>query len=520
MYETHYDLQAKPFQITTDPKFLWLGEKHSEALATLKYGILENKGFLLLTGDVGTGKTALINRLVKMIDIAAIVATVPDPGLESLDFFNFLAAELKMKKKFNSKGAFLIDLKQFLLKAYAEQKKVLLVIDEAQRLNNELLEQIRLLSNIEMENRKLINIFFVGQSEFNDTLMQNGNRAVRQRISVSYHIEPLTAAETQQYIQHRLKVAGAVREIFNPDAIREIFAFSRGYPRLINIICDHALLTGYAAGAKAIDINVIKECELELQIPIDNKPKNDAENVDEVKQSVVSSAVPQKSSFGKKAGVVAALIAAAALAVYFLSYTNYLNFGESPRWSIQEIAPQEFQGPPANESEAVENPQPDINQMKEVQPLEEAPLDEKEGTEPAQAAAVDEKEAPKEVAPGDTPGIVPIAERKTLVYFKHNSNELEDQYFEALDRIAAFMLQSPAARVSIKGYTDSTGNSSYNISVSQFRANIIKTYLAGKGVDPSKINAEGLGSQNPITTNATEDGRRENRRVEIELNPG
>ena len=209
MYETYYSLKAKPFQITTDPKFLWLGEKHSEALATLKYGILENKGFLLLTGDVGTGKTALINRLVKMIDIAAIVATIPDPGLESMDFFNFLAVELKMNKKFNSKGAFLIDLKQFLLKASSVHKKVLLVIDEAQRLNNELLEQIRLLSNIEMDNRKLINIFFVGQSEFNGILMEDRNRAVRQRITVSYHIEPLTETETRQYIKHRLKVAGA-----------------------------------------------------------------------------------------------------------------------------------------------------------------------------------------------------------------------------------------------------------------------------------------------------------------------
>ena len=111
MYETYYNLKAMPFQITTDPRFLWLGEKHSEALATLKYGIMENKGFLLLTGDVGTGKTALINRLIKMIDVAAIVAKIPDPGLSSLDFFNFLAVEFKINKKFESKGAFLIYLK-------------------------------------------------------------------------------------------------------------------------------------------------------------------------------------------------------------------------------------------------------------------------------------------------------------------------------------------------------------------------------------------------------------------------
>jgi general secretion pathway protein A len=256
-----------PFQITTDPKFLWLGEKHSEALATLKYGILENKGFLLLTGDVGTGKTALINRLVKMIDVAAIVAKVPDPGLSSLEFFNFLAIEFKMNKKFDSKGEFLIHLKNFLLKAHDSQKKVLLIIDESQRLNHDLLEQIRLLSNIELQDRKLINIFFVGQTEFNEMLMEERNRAVRQRITVSYHIDPLTEPEARLYIKHRLKVAGATREIFGRDAVREIYNYSGGYPRLMNIICDHALLTGYSYNLKSIDKKVIKECEKELYIP-------------------------------------------------------------------------------------------------------------------------------------------------------------------------------------------------------------------------------------------------------------
>ncbi len=267
MYENHYNLKAMPFQITTDPRFLWLGEKHTEALATLKYGIMENKGFLLMIGDVGTGKTALINCLVKMIDVSAIVAKIPDPGLSSLDFFNFLAVELKMNKKFDSKGAFLIYLKKYLLKAHSLRKQVLLIIDEAQRLNHELLEQIRLLSNIELDNRKLINIFFVGQTEFSQMLLEERNRAVRQRITVSYHIEPLTETEVREYIKHRLKIAGTNKEIFSKDAVREIFLFSAGYPRLINIICDHALLTGYVSGLKSIDKKVIQECEKELRIP-------------------------------------------------------------------------------------------------------------------------------------------------------------------------------------------------------------------------------------------------------------
>ncbi|MCU0601080.1 MAG: AAA family ATPase [Desulfobacterales bacterium] len=274
MYLNFYQLQHKPFQITTDPKFLWLGDKHKEALATLKYGIMEDKGFLLLTGDVGTGKTALIKLLVKTINVSAVVATLPDPGLEPLDFFNILAEEFKMERRFASKGDFLIEFKQFLLKANLSQQKVLLIIDEAQRLTVEMLEQVRLLSNIELENRKLINIFFVGQTEFNRTLLDERSKALRQRITVSYYIEPLIETETRQYILHRLKVAGAGREIFTPDAMLRVHAFSQGYPRLINIICDHALLTGYASGVKTIDVNLIRECEKELRLPEMRDPRD------------------------------------------------------------------------------------------------------------------------------------------------------------------------------------------------------------------------------------------------------
>ena len=234
MYLSHYNLSKIPFSISPDPSFLWLSEKHSEALATLKYGIFENKGFLVLTGNVGTGKTALINRLIREISVPVLIATIPDPGLNIADFFLFLANELGLNGRFNTKGDFLILFKNFLLQAYSSEKKVLLVIDEAQRLNYELLEQIRLLSNIELESRKLINIFFVGQSEFNKMLMMDQNKATRQRISVRYHLEALSEKETSQYIQHRLKIANANSEIFQPKAIRQIFYLTRGNPRLIN----------------------------------------------------------------------------------------------------------------------------------------------------------------------------------------------------------------------------------------------------------------------------------------------
>ena len=521
MYETHYNLKAMPFQITTDPKFLWLGEKHSEALATLKYGILENKGFLLLTGDVGTGKTALINRLVKMIDVAAIVAKIPDPGLSSLEFFNFLAIEFKMKKKFDSKGEFLIHLKHFLHKAHYSQKKVLLIVDEAQRLNHDLLEQIRLLSNIELQDRKLINIFFVGQTEFNEMLMEDRNRAVRQRITVSYHIDPLSETEARLYIKHRLKVAGASRDIFTRDALREIFTFSHGYPRLINIICDHALLTGYSYDLKSIDRKVIRECEQELQIPVevDFKDGND-ENNNLTKETKAPAARTPKAPITKKAGILAAIVMLLFFGIYFLFDSKV---SDKPRWSMDDIAPQDYQGPAPEELKALESEKIKVNETKIAIPTEEAPVDkdtagqpkEKEIPVPVETPTIAKDEPKKEVS---TPAeMTPELERKILIYFKRNSNELPDESYQTLNRIADFMLRSDAAKISIKGYTDSTGDYSYNVSVSRFRANTIKTYLVGKGVDSANIKADGLGPENPIATNKTAEGRRKNRRVEIEL---
>jgi type II secretory pathway predicted ATPase ExeA/outer membrane protein OmpA-like peptidoglycan-associated protein len=462
MYQRHYNLKAKPFQITVDPRFLWLGSQHAEALATLKYGILENNGFLLLTGNIGTGKTALVKRLVRMIDVAAIVATIPDPNLDSLDFFNILSAEFKMNKKFESKGAFLIHFKKFLYKATACHKKVLLIIDEAQRLNSELLEQIRLLSNIELDNRKLINIFFVGQSEFNNLLREERNKAFRQRITVQYHLKPLTAKETYYYIRHRLKVAGGDRKIFSPDAVREIFSFSRGYPRLINIICDQALLSGYATNLKTVDVDVIKESEKRLQIltEIERKDRQKIKALED-KNRQIFSGWKKYQPLGKMFGIFA-LIAVVLVITGFLQFDSRSE--DRPHWTMEEIALQ------------------------------------------------------KKEAQGGIQAVMPFLERKTIVYFQRNSDSVFDMAIETLDRIAEFMISNPESRITIKGYTDSTGIHGHDVNVSQLRANTVKSYLVGKGVAAPNIKAVGFGSENPIDSNVTEKGRRKNRRVEIELN--
>ena len=272
MYLSHYKLDKKPFDISPNPEFLWLGEKHREGLAILKYGILENKGFLMITGDVGTGKTALIRSIENEIQAKIIIVTIPDPSLSLMDFYNIMAAELNMGRSFENKGGFLIEFKRFILKAASSHQRVLIVIDESQRLTSALLEEIRLLSNIDLGGNVLINTFFVGQLEFKALLARNENRAVRQRITVSYELSPLTADETPKYIWHRLKVGGTSQPIFTPEAIRLIHSYSRGYPRLINIICDHALMSGYSRGVDRIDEKIIKECGDELRVAIGSDP--------------------------------------------------------------------------------------------------------------------------------------------------------------------------------------------------------------------------------------------------------
>ena len=293
MYEAHYNLTEKPFTVSPDPRFLWLGEKHKEALAFLKYGILNNVGLLLLTGDVGTGKTTLANALVNGLEDDVFVATISDPKLERLEFFNYLAHSLNINRKFDNKGDFILAFTKYLHFQYENGKKTLLIIDEAQSIPFELLEEIRLISNIERTDTKLLNIFFVGQSEFNTLLLKHELRALRQRIVTWHNIDPLTNDETKQYVEHRLKIAGGRREIFTQEAIHGIYSFSKGYPRKINVICDYALLSGYASDLQRINARVINECSKELSLPGEEK----LSEVDRPKPKQVEKIIP----FNRKA---------------------------------------------------------------------------------------------------------------------------------------------------------------------------------------------------------------------------
>lgn len=594
MYLKHYQLEAKPFQITSDPKFLWLGEKHREALATLRYGILDNRGFLLLTGEVGTGKTILINRLLKMLDVDTVVATLPDPDLQSMDFYNLLADGFGMDRLFDSKGDFLIHLRKFLHECYAKQRQVLLIIDESQRLEHHLMEDIRVLSNIELDDRKLINIFFVGQQEFNALLTAPKNRALAQRITVRYDIAPLDQDEIALYVNHRLKVAGGRKKLFDATAIEEIFKFSGGIPRLINVICDHALLTGYARGAALIDGQIIKECADELRIPVKIAihPQNNIERAPDSKSIAVAAAktendensnsnepmpIPAQSmeppepvsantSAPGPASVylkgLYALVFALLIGVvgYFVgqfsgeekarydteslppdSATSRLekeNVSPSINMDRQTVVPEqripaipvlpEEKNPPvvpekpaqlSDETQAdsgvVVTTSTDSEKTEQVKqmPSEELPPEKPPAVKPVQTGLLEiEPESTVEtIAP------LPLIKEKVMIQYEFDSNEIKKGSYSTLDRIAAYLVQHPDEKINVKGYTDSSGSKGYNESVSRFRASSVRIYLIGKGVSADNIEIFAMGDASPVAPNDTPEGRRLNRRVEIEF---
>ena len=268
MYTIFYGLKEKPFNLTPDPRFLYFSESHKEALARLKYGIQERKGFAALTGEVGTGKTTLVNSLIRRLNGNVKPVLVTNPNMTVSDFFHYVGSELGFHN-FNTKGNFLVRFKEYIQHASLKNQTLLIIIDEAQNLSFELLEEIRLLSNFETPSEKLLQIFLVGQQELNDKLNLVHLRQLKQRIGIKFHIQPLGFDDTQRYIQKRLFLAGLTgtrnKELFTKKAIKKIYHYSKGVPRLINIICDHALLSGYVKEKRHIDHSIIQDVIKEIE---------------------------------------------------------------------------------------------------------------------------------------------------------------------------------------------------------------------------------------------------------------
>lgn len=298
MYEKFYKLREMPFTISTDPRFIWWGKKHREAMANLQYGLLKTNGYVVLTGDVGTGKTTMLNALIHSLDQQVETAVVNNPTLTPTEFFNLVCHAYGLPQPVRNKADFLFCLDQFLQRTLDEGKTVLLIIDEAHCLSGELLEEIRLLTNMEKEGRKLLNIFFVGQNEFEEMIREKRYRSLHQRVTLLYEIEPLTMQETASYIRHRLRRAGSLEEVFLPEAQQLIFLFSNGYPRLINILCDRALLTGYVQDCRTIGKDIIEECAGEvaylLPPPANTGPCRILETLRQVRGAAVAGTLDRK----------------------------------------------------------------------------------------------------------------------------------------------------------------------------------------------------------------------------------
>ena len=555
MYLDFYKLHLKPFPISTDPRFLWLGEKHQEALAVLKYGILDNKGFLLLTGDVGTGKTTLLNALIDSLGDDVLVALITDPGLAKMDFFNFVADSFGMNRNFKSKGEFLIFLKNYLLDIYRQNKQALLIIDECQHLNQKLLEEVRLLSNIEKVNTKLINIFFVGQNEFNDIILRPRNRAIRQRITINYNISALSESETDKYIRFRLRVAGSKEEIFTPQAIKAVFKFSNGYPRLINIICDQALLTGYVKEKIKIDEKIVTECADELKISHGNSIRNSRatpEALDEkpVKPSLLEITTGEAADKNRRQISRPLLIAFIVVLIIWFGLVAIFFVNQRRTDGSDIAATRKNQGYTAN---TVVDPQTTVavkmdsasnvdNRDIKNKPLPERSIEpvppnktklptlvavdgKSLGQPSVEPTAKKEKPQPPIASTGAEQTVNQISleqiNEKFGIYpeiqFGFNSNNLDSAAYELLDVISQFCLQNPETIIILRGYTDRSGVRAYNLKLSEFRADMVKTYLVGRGVKDQSISTIAVGpdEEGPGGTKVPYDDLR--RKVVIEI---
>ncbi len=270
MYEEYFNFKVKPFELVPNPDFLYLSRAHKKALTYLDYGIQEGIGFILLTGEVGSGKTTIIRNLLKKLKGNYTVAKVFNTKVSSEQLFAMINDDFGLDTKGKDKITLIRELNDFLIDRYANNHQPILIIDEAQNLSEELLEEIRMLSNLETDTQKLLQIILVGQPELRSILAKPELRQLRQRISISCHIQPLTKDETEEYILHRLEVAGNRNAVeFENGVFEYIFSYSRGIPRLINIICDFLLLSAFVEETRVITQEmtgeVIGELEMENQ---------------------------------------------------------------------------------------------------------------------------------------------------------------------------------------------------------------------------------------------------------------
>ncbi len=259
MYERYFSLTAKPFALTPDPAFLYPSRQHGMALTMLEYGLESHAAFSLLTGEIGSGKTTLVRKLVRQLNPQTGVGLISNTHARFRAIHGWALSALGVASPGDSDIAQYEALVDYLVKEYAHGRRTLLILDEAQNLSVEALEDLRLLSNVNSEKDLVLQILLVGQPELRETLSRPELRQFAQRVSVDYHLKALDAHETAAYVRHRLEVAGGDGSLFRPDALALVHAHTRGVPRLVNQLCDYALVYAYAEGLRGIDAQLISQ---------------------------------------------------------------------------------------------------------------------------------------------------------------------------------------------------------------------------------------------------------------------
>ena len=520
MYLDYYKISENPFfRNSRDKTSLWLGGNLPQIFSIIEQAIVEKTGVVFLAGDAGTGKSTVIKMITDVLENRFIIATLSNPDLTGLDFFNVLSIKLGFDKEFKSKSAFLVHLRNFLRNSHSINKNILLIISQAERLKLELFEELALLADIELNDKKMISILLVGVKGWMEEPTQKNAIKISNKTSVKCNLDPLNQADTASYIAYCLSSVGTQKKVFNEEAIQQIFSFSKGNLNLINTICDRALRKGYSYRKKKINPAIIKECKKEIQqkIQID-------EDVEPRGEPVSEKTIKEKESIitGFSAGPRRWLWFKALLVILFL-FSSYLLYNfqteDTNMWKTDEIARKEYDFHKLKEKEALSFDTP--------QEITESSIDSVSVTQGSNSVSPDNENEGLEASPAEnrqnsdetteTKHYWPFPTFKKIIYFKYDSNTLPPDSLEILDKIADFAIHNPDREFIIKGYTDSTGAYSYNLTISKFRADSAKNYLIAKGVDPAKLDTLGLGSQDPIFSNATAGGRQLNRRVEIEL---
>ena len=267
MYNNFYNLRVSPFGTSPDPRFLYMMPHTREALACLEYGISARKGFTVLTGEVGTGKTTLLRRALASFQGRKIsTAFVFNPRLEVLDFLEFVLTDFGIVPAQRTKSGMLLQLNRWLIERYRMEETCVVVVDEAQNLSWDLMEEIRLLTNLETSSEKLLQIVLSGQPELEEKLRNPSLRQLRQRVALWCRTQALTLTQTKEYVAERLRLAGSTEKIFTEDAVEGVYRHSRGIPRLINLICEHALISGYVDQTPVVGAEIVEAVSLELEL--------------------------------------------------------------------------------------------------------------------------------------------------------------------------------------------------------------------------------------------------------------